>query len=103
MIHIKSCKTLVQLVEEFKKDNITFKLIGHSYEGFSGISVGLEKQPNNKWFVKILLLSTIGEFYYYEATNLKDTEKITDIKSKLSKLKISHYPVNYTNGMINIE
>lgn len=103
VIHIESCSTLVQIVDDFKRDDITFKLMGRSYEDFSGAYAGFEQPQNNKWFVKILLLSSIGEFYYHEVINLKDTEKITDIKSKLVKLRISYYHVDYTNGIINIE
>lgn len=102
MIHINSCDTFLQLVNEFEKDNISFKLIGHSYEDYTGMYSGPERPPNNKWFVKILILTSLGQFYYSEIIYLEDTEKVNNVKAELSALKISNYPVNSRNGIIRI-
>ncbi|MFV3013522.1 hypothetical protein ACLD43_15385 [Clostridium botulinum] len=103
MIHFKSFTSFYNFIEVLEKDNTQYKITGHSYEDFSGVYSGSEKPVNNKWHVKLLLLSSIGSFYYSEVIRLENTEEITNIKTKLATLPIINNEINYTNGIVSID
>jgi hypothetical protein len=85
-----------------KQDKINYKIIGHSYEDFTGVYTR-EKPANNKWFIKLLLLTPIGSFYYSEVIHLDETDKISAIKSQLVTLKIIDNAISYREGQVFIE
>lgn len=102
MVHFKSFESFYSFIETLKKDDITFRIIGHSYESFSGLI--FDKVPeNNIWNIKLVVFSSIGSFYLYESLNLSDEDKVADIKSKLAKLHVSHGEVNFKDGIVSIK
>lgn len=103
MIHFKSFSSFYDFINQLKNDNIDYKITGHSYEDFTGMYSGLDKPANNKWFVKLLLLTEIGTFYYSEVIRLDDEDKISSIKSQLATLKILNNNISYKDGQIFIE
>jgi len=103
MIRFKSFSPFYDFVEQMKKDNVQYKLMGHSYEDFTGAYAGFDQPANNKWFVKLLLVSSIGSFYYSEVIKLEDIETITSIKAKLATLPIINNEINYKDGEVSIK
>ena len=102
MIHFKSFDSFYNFIEQLKQDKINYKIIGHSYEDFTGMYT-VEKPANNKWFIKLLLLTPIGSFYYSEMIHLNQVDKIESIKSQLVTLKIINNAISYKDGQVFIE
>ncbi len=102
MVHFTTFSSFYSFIETLKKDSIEFKIIGHSYDYFSGMYSN-KKPDDNKWAIKLVAFSSIGSFYCSESVKLDDQEKIIDIKNKLITLPIAYGEVNYKDGIVSIK
>lgn len=96
MLHIKSLIKFNELLDDFKKDNISYKIYGNSNERFVGLnsSLGL-LDKNNTIVINLLALTSIGAIYCHETINFKQTETVELSKAILAKLPIINATLSY--------
>lgn len=100
MVKIKSIDSLIRLISELEEDKIYTKILVDLEEEH------YDRLNDHRLRFKILVLSSVGQFYFKEIFSLSDDEdlrEIEDIKKKISIFKYSTYKLDKRSNDIYID
>lgn len=97
MIRVDSIDSVLKLVSDLKKDNITVKIIAHDEEYWYNTPKTIDR-----WRFRMVILSSIGQFYFLKSFMLTDTKEIENLKSKVKDLDYMNFPLEYCNNELVI-
>ncbi len=100
MVQFKDFSTFSNLIAELKESGKYIKLFGSSKEIFTGALTPTSK--HNQLKVKLCAITNIGTFYFNETINLKNDERISEIKSFFDSHEIISSNISISTGTLEI-